>query len=85
MTLVRALSSAWRMFVKCISKDWVSILFLNLFLVAWISNAFKKTSFDLGQLQTMYMTIRGALLLEHGINSKFNNQKEGDVPKRGEA
>lgn len=84
MTLFRALGSAWHMFVKCISRDWVSILFLNLFLVAWVANAFKMANFDLAQLQGMYLTIRGALLLEHGINSKFNS-KDGEMPKRGEA
>ena len=66
-----------------LKNDWVSPLFLVLFLVAWVLNAFKKASFDLSQLQSMYLTIRGALILEHGINSKYNSS-EGEMPKRGE-
>lgn len=57
-------------------------MFLVLFLAAWTANAFKKTTFDLTQLRDMYTTIRGALLIEHGINSGLNS-KMGEMPKDG--
>lgn len=64
-------------------KDWVTPFFLALFLIAWTANAFKKTVFDLGQLQTMYIAVRGASIAQHGIDSGLNSPR-GEMP-RGEA
>jgi hypothetical protein len=74
--------SVYKKFIAYIARDWVSPLFLILFLLAWASNALKKTNFDLVQLQNMYLTIRGALLAEHAIDSKFNSM-DGQMPIKG--
>lgn len=66
-----------------IKNDFVSPLFLIVFFVSWTTNAFKLSNFDLGQLQSMYITIKGAFVFEHGINSKYNSP-EGVMPKSGE-
>ena len=70
-----------------LGPDWVTPLFLVIFMFTWTLNAFKHSSFDLNQLQEMYIKVRGAYLLQHGIDSGLNSrmgEMPASAPKRGE-
>ena len=75
------LSLIYERIKKILGPDWITPLCLVVFVIAWTLNAFKKTDFDIPQLQGMYTTLRGALLLQHGIDSTVNS-KMGEMPKR---
>lgn len=54
-------------------------LFLIIYLVAWACNAIYTSKFDLGSLQTMYLTVIMPMVLKHVTDSKYNS-KEGEQP-----
>ena len=62
-------------------KDWLTITFGFIAMVAWISNALNNTKFDITQLQGIYATLKVAILTEHGIDSKYNSQP-GSMPEK---
>ncbi len=51
----------------------LTILFVVLWIVSWALNAFTKFHFDLGALQTFYLTVLLPKLTSHAINSKYNS------------
>jgi predicted phage tail protein len=54
--------------------------FVIIYLVAWSCNAIYALKFDLGALQSMYLTVIMPMLLKHGTDSIYNSNK-GDMPK----
>jgi hypothetical protein len=74
----------WIMFprlMKFLLWNWLTLLFLIAFFVGWVLNALGMTKFDLTQLQGMFITMKGAGVLEHGINSKWNSEN-GNMPEK---
>jgi len=58
----------------------ITIFFIVIWLVAWLSNALYHTMFDLGQLMQLYLSVIVPRLGFHTINSIYNSPK-GEPPK----
>ena len=70
---------SFKIVMEVLRKEWVTILFALIFLVAWTLNAFKFAIFDLTQLISFYATIRGAILADYITDSTVNSPK-GEHP-----
>lgn len=64
-----------------LQKDWLTPTFGVVAMLAWVTNAVYSTKFDITQLQGIYATLKAAVLVEHGINSKYNST-QGEMPKK---
>ena len=65
--------------LEAAKREWTTIIFSLLFLAAWVLNALKMASFDLGSLTLFYTTVRGAFLLSYTVDSTANSPK-GEHP-----
>ena len=53
----------------------ITIFFVVIWLMAWISNALYHTTFDLSQLMQLYLSVIVPRLGIHAINSVYNSPK----------
>ena len=53
----------------------ITIFFVVIWLIAWLSNALHHTMFDLGQLMQLYLSVIVPRLGFHVVNSVYNSPK----------
>lgn len=69
----------WNTILLAVKREWTTVIFSIMFVIAWIINALKLASFDLSQLTMFYTTVRGAFLVGY-ITDSTANSKKGENP-----
>lgn len=56
-------------------RDWISLLYIGLFIYGWFITAHGVLHYDLTALALMYTTVKGSDLCKFLINSGFNSPR----------